>query len=108
MPTENGWKGGNYKKLNLPFENKLLGQNRVVRERMAVRVENFAYNMIANVLNSGDTAPLVISQILAAGSYDPGPKAARIEDPQDWTDARIAAKAAELPQDKGPEGDFED
>ncbi|MDH3881933.1 MAG: class II fructose-bisphosphate aldolase, partial [Desulfobacteraceae bacterium] len=29
-----GIKGGNYKKLNLPFENKLMGQPKAVRERM--------------------------------------------------------------------------
>src|SRR5210317_788361 len=33
------WQGGNYKKLNLPFENKLLGQPAEIRERMISRVE---------------------------------------------------------------------
>ena len=36
---EKGWKKGDYKKLNLPFENILLGQAREVRERMAQAVE---------------------------------------------------------------------
>ena len=31
---KNGWKGGNYKNLNLPFETLLLAQDRKIRERM--------------------------------------------------------------------------
>lgn len=104
----NGLKGGNFKKLNLPFENKLLGQDRNIRERMSSRVADFAYNLITRVLNSNDTAPLVIEQILSAGPAGPGPKAGRIENKQDWTPGKIAEKAADLPQDKGPSGDFED
>jgi len=105
---ERNWSGGNFKKLNLPFENKLTGQSRDIRDRMAARVEQFAFNMITKVFNSSDTAPLVVEQILAAGSYDPGPKAKRIEDPQAWTPERIAARAAELPQDGAPSGNFDD
>lgn len=105
---KNGWSGGNFKKLNLPFENKLLGQHRDIRERMVARVEEFAYNIITNVLNSADTAPLAVDQILAAGSPDPGPKAGRIEDPEEWTVEKISARAADLPQDQGPAGNFDD
>jgi fructose/tagatose bisphosphate aldolase len=105
---EKGLKGGNFKKLNLPFENKLLGQDRNIRERMSSRVADFAYNLMTRVLNSNDTAPLVIEQILSAGPEGPGPKAGRIENKQDWTPDKIAEKAADLPQDKGPSGDFED
>ena len=57
---DQGWQGGNFKKLNLPFENKLLGQSAQIRERMISRVEDFVYNMLANVLNTKDTAPLTI------------------------------------------------
>ena len=35
--AEKGWTGGNYKKLNLPFENILLGQSREIRDRMVQR-----------------------------------------------------------------------
>ena len=105
---ENGIKGGNYKKLNLPFENKLLGQPKEIRDRMAKRVEEFIYNMLVNVLNAKDTAPLVIDAILKAGTYDPGLKSARIENPDDWTEEKIIKGASEIISDKGPEGDFED
>ena len=107
---EQGWKGGNFKKLNLPFENKLLGQAKKIRDRMAKRVEDFAFNLITEVFNSKNTAPIVIDQILAKQrtAWDPGPKARRIEKKKDWSKAKIAAKAAELPQDKGPSGDFDD
>jgi fructose/tagatose bisphosphate aldolase len=104
----NGLKGGNYKKLNLPFENKLLGQPKAVRQRMVERVEAFVYNMLVNVLNAADTAPMAIDAILAAGSHDPGPKARQIENPADWTPEKIVAGAASLETDKGEAGDFDD
>jgi fructose/tagatose bisphosphate aldolase len=103
-----GWQGGNFKKLNLPFENKLLGQTAKVRERMISRVEDFVYNMLVNVLNTRDTAPLAVEAILSAGSYDAAPKAERIEDPAEWTPEKIVARAAAIDSDKGPEGDFDD
>ena len=103
-----GWQGGNYKKLNLPFENKLLGQTAEIRERMARRVEDFIYNMLVNVLNTTDTAPLAVAAILRAGSYDAAPKADRIEDPAEWTPEKIIERAATIESDKGPEGDFDD
>jgi fructose-bisphosphate aldolase class II len=103
-----GFKGGNYKKLNLPFEDKLMGQTKTVRERMVKRVEEFAYNLIVNVFNAEDTAPLAIDAILEAGTFDPGPKASRIEDSAEWTPENIIKKAKAITFDKGPRGDFED
>ena len=101
-------KGGNYKKLNIVFENKLVGQPKDIRDRMAKRVEDFVYNMLVNVFNAKDTAPLAIDAILEAGSYDLGPKSSRIEDPEEWTKEKIIEKAKLLNTDKGPEGDFDD
>ena len=103
-----GWKGGNYKKLNLPFENKLLGQSGEIKNRMAKRVEEFVYNMLVNVLNTENTAPLTMAAILEAGSYDAGPKGERIEDPAQWTPELIIKRGASISSDKGPEGDFDD
>ena len=102
------WKGGNYKKLNLPFENKLLGQAAEIRQRMIKRVEEFAYNMMVNVFNGEGTASLAIESILKTGSCDPGFKAGRTQDPKEWTPDRIIAKAATITSDKGEEGDFDD
>ena len=101
-------KGGNYKKLNIVFENKLVGQPKEIRDRTAKRVEDFVYNMLVNVFNAKDTAPLAIDAILKAGSYDLGPKSSRIEDPEEWTREKIIEKAKLLNTDKGPEGDFDD
>lgn len=101
-------KGGNYKKLNLPFENKLLGQPEDIKARMAERVGKFIYNILVNVFNAKDTAPLVIEAILETGSYNPGPKAERIEDPDEWTSEKIIKRAASISSDKGVEGDFDD
>lgn len=105
---EKEWKGGNYKKLNLPFENKLLGQPAEIRSRMESRVESFVYNMIVNVFNAQDTADLAIETILETDSYDPGPKAQRIEEPSEWTAEKIVQKAALIEGNEGPEGDFDD
>jgi fructose/tagatose bisphosphate aldolase len=106
--NEKGWKGGNYKKLNLPFENRLLGLPREIRERMVQRVESFVYNMMVNVFNASDTADLAIDTILEVNGFDPGPKAQRIEDPSEWTPENIAQRAALIESDDGPEGDFDD
>jgi fructose/tagatose bisphosphate aldolase len=106
--NSNGLKGGNYKKLNLPFENKLLRLPRDVRERMAKGVEDFVYDLLTNVFNANDTAPLAIEAIITAGTCDPGPKASRIEDPSGWTAAKIHERAAAIDSDKGPSGDFDD
>jgi len=105
---EKGWKKGDYKKLNLPFESKLLAQPREVRERMSRRVEDFAYKMMTEVFNAEGTAQLGVEAILAAGSHDLGPKAGRIEDPAEWTDEKIVERAKTLDADKGAKGDFDD
>ncbi len=75
---------------------------------MVKRVEEFAYNMIVNVFNSQDTAPLAINGILEVGSYDPGPKGSRIEDPAEWTPEKFIKKAASMTSGKKSKGDFDD
>jgi fructose/tagatose bisphosphate aldolase len=106
--AEKGWKAGDFKKLNLPFENKILGQPKALRERMAADVEDFAYNLMTSVLNSKDTAPLALDIILAAGSHDLGPKTGGIEDPKEWTAEKIREKAKVFGSSKGPKGNFDD
>lgn len=103
-----GWKKGDYKSLNLPFENKIMGQPKAVRERMARRVENFVYTMLVEVFNAADTARFGVEAILEAGSYDIGPKTGRIESPEQWTTAKIRERAAGLNTDKGPQGNYDD
>lgn len=103
-----GLKGGNYKKLNLPFENKLLGQPREIRERMVRRVEDFAYGLLTQVFNASDTAPIAMAAIVDAGTFDPGPKAERVASADEWTSEKIHEKASAIGSDKGPEGDFDD
>ena len=105
---DKGWKKGDYKNLNIVFENQFFAQPREIRERMAARVEDFAYKMMTEVLNGGDTAPLAVEAVLAAGSYDLGPKVGRIEDPAQWTEADIVEKAKHLDGDKGEAGNFDD
>ena len=108
LASEKGWSGGNYKNLNLPVDNWLMGQPREVRERMIKRVEEFVYQMLVNVFNASDTAPLAMELLIQAGSHDIGAEASRIEDPSAWTREKIRARAQTLDVDKGPEGDFDD
>jgi fructose-bisphosphate aldolase, class II len=106
--TEKGWKKGDYKNLNIVFENKMLAQPAAIRERMAKRVEDFAFKMMTEVLNGQDTAPLALEAIVAAGSYDLKPKVERSEDPDDWTEEKIIARATMLNTEKGAAGNFDD
>lgn len=105
---EKGLAVGDYKWLNLPLNTKLLGQPADIRERMCKRVEDFSYNMLVNVFNAENSADLAKEAILEAGSHDMGSKAARIEDPADWTKEKIIERAKGLDTDRGPEGDFDD
>lgn len=105
---EKGWKKGDYKSLNLPFENKILAQPREIRLRMARRVEDFVFTMLTEVFNAADTARYGVEAILDAGSYDLGPKTGRIESIEDWSEAKIRERAALLGTDKGPSGNFDD
>lgn len=104
----NGIKGGNYKKLNIVFENKILGQPAEIRSRMAGRVEDFVYNLLANIFNAADTAPICMDAILKAGSFDPGPRVNRIESPEEWTEEKIKKRVSLITSDKGPDSDFDD
>ncbi len=106
--AEKGWKGGNYKNLNLPFENLLLAQERAVRERMSKRVEEFVYNMLTKVFNAEGTAGLAKELILKAGTFDLGAKGKQLENPGEWTRELIIERAKSLDVEKGPEGDFDD
>ncbi len=106
--ADKGWKGGNYKNLNLPFENLLLAQERAVRERMSKAVEEFVYNMLTKVFNAEGTATLAKELILQAGSYDLGAKGKQLEKREEWTRELIIEKAQSLDVDAGPKGDFDD
>lgn len=106
--AEKGWKGGDYKKLNLPFENRLLGQPREIRQRMIKAVEDFVYSILTEVINARDTAAFAVQDILESSSWDPGPVAEQIEDPSQWTQDKIMEKAKHLSSDKGPAGNYDD
>lgn len=108
LAEKNGWSGGDFKNLNLPIDNWLMGQPAQVRERMAARVEDFVYTMLVSVFNAEDSAPLALELLVEAGSCDVGTTAERIEDPQQWTREKIIERAKTLDTDKGPKGDFDD
>lgn len=103
-----GWRGGNFKNLNLPMDTLLHGQTQEVRTRMCKRVEDFIYNILVNVFNAQGTATIARDIILAAGSADLGRKADRRENPADWTKEKIIERAKTLNVNAGPQGNFED
>ncbi len=103
-----GMKAGDYKKLNLPFDNILLAQPAAIKERMVKDVEIFVYNMLTSVFNATDTAPLAIDAILSAGSHDAGDIAERLENPDDWTREKIIERAAAVQSDIKSKGNFDD
>lgn len=106
---EKSLKKGDYKKLNLPFEKRLLAQPRAFRERMEKGVEDFVYDLLANYFNASGTAQLAVEAILAAGSHDVGPKSKRIEDPDGWTKEKIMERAKKFKKEEsGPKGNYED
>ncbi len=106
--NDKGWSGGDYKKLNLPFETKILSQPKEIRERMEKRVEDFVYRLLVEVFNAKDTADLAKSAILEAGDYNLKSKGKVIEDKGNWTDAKIIERAKNIVSNEGPEGDFDD
>jgi fructose-bisphosphate aldolase class II len=106
--NEKNYKAGDYKNINLQFENRLLSQPARIRERMAAGVEDFVYGLLTKVFNAQDTAPLAIEAILKAGSHDLGSKAKPIEDPGQWTEAKIRERAKSLQGGKGLAGNFDD
>ena len=106
--AEKGWKKGDYKKLNLPFENKLWAEAESVRERMTAAVEDFVFHLLTEVFNAAGTGTLALDAILAAGSHDLGPKATRTEDPADWTRDKAVARAQSLHKEESPAGEFDD
>ncbi|MBF0388614.1 MAG: class II fructose-bisphosphate aldolase [Desulfamplus sp.] len=101
-------KAGDFKKLNLPFENIFLAQPKEIRDRMSKGVEEFIFNMLVNLFNARDTASIAIEDIIKCGSPDPGPKSVRVENPDDWTKEEIIRKGALIQSDKGGEGNFDD
>ena len=105
---EKGYVKGDYKKLNLPFENKILAQSAEVRKRMIQRVEKFVYTLLVDVFNAKDTADYAIKKLLENNNYDLGAKSERTEDLKAWTIEKIKEKAIFIDSDKGPKGDFDD
>ncbi len=108
IAVDNGWTGGNYKKLNLPIDNLLLAQEQSVRERMSKSVEEFVYDMLVNVFNAEGTATVAKELLLKANSYELAPKGQRLERIEEWSEDQIIERAKTLDVDKGPEGDFDD
>ncbi|NLT35303.1 MAG: class II fructose-bisphosphate aldolase [Gaiellales bacterium] len=106
--TDKKWKKGDYKKLNLPFENKLWAEPAAVRARMISAVEDFVYHLLTDVFNASGTGSLGIDAILAAGSHDLGAKAGRIEDPAEWGRDKAIARAKALHREDATKGSFDD
>ncbi len=103
---EKGWKGGNYKRLNLPFETSLLSEPVEIRERMTKAVEDFVYELLVDVFNAKDTADIAKELILEVGSYDLGPKGEKIESEDEWSIEKIK-QMKDMRENVG-DGDYDD
>ncbi len=101
-------KAGDFKKFNLPYENKIMAQSRDIRERMAKEVEEFSYRLLTEVFYADGSAELAYDILAKAGSWQLPDKAERLENPAEWTEAEIIRRGACLSGDKGPEGNFDD
>ena len=75
---------------------------------MIAGVEEFVYGLLTDVFNAAGTGTLGLDAILAAGSYDMGPKASRTEDPAEWTKEKSIARAVTLHKQDSPGGHFDD
>jgi fructose-bisphosphate aldolase, class II len=104
----NDLKDGNFKKLNRPFEAMLMTQKKEIRESMVQGVEDFVYKLLVDVFNAENTASFAIEEIIKNNSYDPGFKAQKIEDKNNWSRKKIISRASKIFSNKGPEGDFDD
>lgn len=106
--AKQGWQGGDYKKLNLPFETQILAQEKNIRDRMAQRVEEFVHGLLVNVFNAEGTGSIAREMLLEANGYDLGPKVGRLEDVADWSRDKIIERARSLVVNTGPQGNFDD
>ncbi|HAR62495.1 MAG: hypothetical protein DKM50_02690 [Candidatus Margulisiibacteriota bacterium] len=108
LVDEKGWTGGNVKNLNKPIDEMLAAQPAEVQERMVADVEAFVYHLMTDVFNSTGTADYALKAIEEANGYKIARDVKVIENPADWTEDMIHARAAKLESDKGPEGNFDD
>lgn len=105
-----GWKKGDYKKLNIVFENKLWAQPASFRERMENDVADFVYELLVNVFNAENTADLALEIIAEAESYIAPEKSVQIEDPETWNPADYGIEPGSHSANCGDShgGDFDD
>ena len=101
-----GWKKGDYKKLNVVFENKLWAQPQCFRKRMENDVADFVYHLLVNVFNAENSADLALGIIAEANSYIAPDKAQQIEDPKTWNPADYGIEAGTHKEKS--EGNFDD
>lgn len=105
-----GWKKGDYKKLNVVFENKLWAQPANFRERMENDVADFVYDLLVNTFNAENAADLALDIITEAQSYIAPVKSVQIEDPETWNpaDYGIVPGSHSATCDDSHEGAFDD
>lgn len=109
IAKENGWMGGNYKKLNKEIHDYLSKLPKEIQERMIKGVEDFIVNLLENVFNTKGTAELAVDILLENKSprlilFDK-----IIEDKSKWTKEYIIENGKKLMEDAvNVEGDFDD
>ena len=107
--NEQGFKGGNYKKVNKPMDGKLKQQPAEAQQSMVKAVEDFVVNLLENVFGAAGTADEALDVILEAKSGTIPTLHEVIEDKAKWTEAYIREQGERLDaQQDDVEGDFDD
>ncbi len=109
LANEKGWKGGDYKKLNLLIQKRLEEQSPEIQARMAGDVEEFVANLLKNVFSADGTANYALDAILETKSQEINHFNKIIEDSNTWTDEYIKVEGKKLFEvQEVVEGNFDD
>ena len=106
---EQGLEEGRLQEPQPPVREQVPGPARRDPRADGQRVEDFAYKMMTEVLNAaGHRAARRRGDPRRRAPTTSGPRSDGIEDPAEWTDAKIVEKAKSLDSDKGAAGNFDD
>jgi fructose-bisphosphate aldolase, class II len=107
--TKQGWKAGDYKKLNKEVDAELKKLPADIQARMAKNVEDFIVNLLENVFYAGDTANLALDAILEAKSAEIRLFDKVIEERGVWTKEYIVEQGKKLfEKQQSATGKFDD
>jgi len=105
---EEGFAPGDYKKLNIIFQQAMTEEPLNIQKRIIGGIVDFVQPLMRDVFGMGGTGHIVMEEIVKSQSYYSRRDVRRIEDPLQWTSEMINKKALAIDPDKGPAGDYDD